>query len=976
MTSLGRNLALARWLGLAAVAAFPPMAPSLSPALAGPASGDRSAPETPLSAAREESGVTNPPRSRHELPAGELRVSSELLAGRERQKVRLVVKLNSSVDRGALIIRLPERWLHVSSAGLTATRPARLEDTVGGRARLTRSGRHLELSFRRARAGDEASLEIPDLGIPAGEWPLPWRWRGRGGTAVDSGTVRVVLYAPSFEAAGPTNRWARLAAPGFVSNATASQPGDQNEPFIAVPPYDGDRLLVGVNPSDQSASTTPAFISSDAGQTWRQLNLSPQIDAPGKAVPEVGPYCCDPMFAADNLGNVWFGGLTFGSALGTDPNNPGRIIVNRIAAGSEGFRPFTVGLGLRPQLEPTCSPSRARTVDKPMMTIDNALSSPTYGRLYAVANDRCAGMDVIIWYCDTRPEGVVDATRCDEADNWSKPVAVTPARSSVNIQDVAVGPDGKVYVVWWDFSNANAIRGAVCDPAAADCGSHEGYGGVKDIAILNSLGGRPLPSGCEIAASPASKLNASPSVEVDTSDGPSRGRVYVSWNDLREGSGQTRCAGDSSSLTFDSFVASASGELPGASRPSAAVGTRLYTDAEIQQPPEADSEGRPAASGNSDEFFPWLTVDQGTGQAWADFYSTRDDGSRRTTHFYLRSIAPTAGGHSLGPLTRVSPTPADFSTQNANGTLHDYGDYTGLDAAEGSPFPVWISRRGDTDDGDAYVLVPDAPSLQLVHRVAGVAEDSGADGDGLIEPGEPIVIFERIANPSRVGATNVRGALVAPPKSTATQPTSPYPDIAAGAEGVNSIAFRARLADDLRCGAPVDFRVDLRTDQGPESVVFLVPACSATSAAAPGTAGAEAPRGASPPPERAAGGRFLISRRSVRLTPGGVARVQVACRQPTPCRGTLRLRIARRLRQGGRVERSVLGRRTFAVSPRRRTIVSVQLSRASRRLLDRPRAARVLAIATLRLEAGASVQRRSTATASFRLRRSRASGRP
>ena len=55
------------------------------------------------------------------------------------------------------------------------------------------------------------------------------------------------------------------------------------------------------------------------------------------------------------------------------------------------------------------------------------------------------------------------------------------------------------------------------------------------------------------------------------------------------------------------------------------MATRLLTD------------GEGGGQANSDDWFAWLAVDQTTGLAWADFYSTRDDATRRTTHFYVRA---------------------------------------------------------------------------------------------------------------------------------------------------------------------------------------------------------------------------------------------------------------------------------------------------------------------------------------------------
>lgn len=1016
--SVRRSGRILRRLGAGVVLAGAALAALTGPAFAGPAA----VAETPFEQAREEGGATNPPRTRYDLPYGELRVTSELLAAVYDQKIRLSVTLDRSVDRGSLLVTLPARWLAIPPSGLPTTRPPRLRRSADGRAALGRSGRTVELSLDGARAGQTAAFEVADLGIPAGDYRLPVSWRGADGRTEPVADVRISLYAPVREQSGAENPWAGLDAPRIESEATPMDTVEQSETFITVAPRDSDRILASANSISSTKPNEVAFLSGDAGKTWKTLTIPNAVDAPGKAMPEAGDYCCDPMSVGDDAGNIWFGGLS--SANGAA--NPSRMFVNRIAAGTDSFQPLTVGLPL-PEFGPNNSAQGAGQQDKNMMTLDNSPSSPTYGRLYVVWNDTGSGNQVIVSNCDTRQDGLPAVQRCDDADNWTKPAPVS-ARGSVIYADAAVGPDGKLYVTWWDFSSRNAIVGEVCDPTAASCATEAGFTPTQDIATLNDdlvpgvVGDEPLPFACPIPAQPGGRPGPASGVKTDVSNGPNRGRVYVVWGDLRPGRpGETRCQqlfvpgsppNTVTDVTWDSFVASADGKLPGEAKPSREVATRLYTDE--ANPPEKDNLGNEGARNpegvrDSDEWFAWLAVDQSTGQAYADFYSTRDDGTRRTTHFYFREVTPDAaapGGHRLGQLTRASSKASDYSTGTTACCVfgNDYGDYTGLDAAEGFAYPVWTRRDNMNDDGDVFTFVPEGPNLQLVHKAIFVTEDSGANGNGQIEPGEPILLFEQVTNPSTVGATNVRGTINSlTPRATITSAFSPYPDIAPGSDAVNTTAFRARLAADIPCGSSVDFRIDLATDQGPESVVAMVPVCgpatsppagggttvlppggggtsgdtsttgTSTGGSATTTGGPTTTTGGPPPSTRPAatrGRRFLISRRAFALTRGGVARVRVACRQLTPCRGTMRLTTHARVR--GRLRRVTLGRATFRVGPRRRGTVAVKLSRSSRRLLARITRTRVLAVANVRPEVGTSgPSRRSTSTATFRLVRPR-----
>src|SRR4051812_26767883 len=376
---------------------------------------------------------------------------------------------------------------------------------------------------------------------------------------------------------------------------------EQSEAFVAVAPNDPNRFAVGINGPQMEA-----YVTQDGGAGFVGKVMPTATDAPGTNVLETSKVCCDPTFAAGDGGDLWFGGLTDGGAAQS------RIVVNRIAAGSTGFQPLTVGL-----------PSNgAGTQDKPMMTIDNSATSPHHGRLYVVWDAPVgAGVQVVMSHCDTRP----DVTACDNADNWSAPAAVTPASGSFIYADAATAPDGRVYVTWWDYSNVNAIVGK----ASGDGGGT--FGATQTIAQLNkNAHGAPLPFGCPILVQPGGRVGPVPGVEVDGT-----GHVYVSWGDLRPGSGSTRCEIDArgnytpplaSHLSWDAFAASAAGHLPGGAGPSASVATRLHTD------------GTEGLAASSDDFFPWLSVDPGTGAVWAAFYSTGLDPTRRSAHFFAVGV--------------------------------------------------------------------------------------------------------------------------------------------------------------------------------------------------------------------------------------------------------------------------------------------------------------------------------------------------
>ncbi|MEA2217543.1 MAG: large repetitive protein [Solirubrobacteraceae bacterium] len=746
---------------------------------------------SPLERAREESSVKAAPSTRHELPAGVLRLSrSELLAA-SRARLQLSVTLDRDVASGTLTLTLPRVW--AGRSGVSGLRYAKLPATgrgAGARATARRDARTVTLAFDHARKGDVASFELTDAGIPAGTYRLPYRWRERGGASA-RGSAGVVLYAPSREGEGaePVD-WLRLANPGIERNAT-NDATTESETFLTVVPGNRKRFLVGAN----GGGGYNAWVTNDGGQTFAKASMPTTTDVAAAAGPETSDLCCDPMSAADASGNLWYGGLS----LPNGAANPSRIVVDRIAPGATTFQPATVGLAHR----------TSGTQDKPMMTIDNSPSSPRFGRLYVVWDEPNGGVNIVISQCDTRPGGVPNAANCDNADNWTAPVSVTPSTGSYIYADVAASPDGTVNVVWWDYSATNAIRGDTCGPAA-NCASAAAWGTPQTIATLDATGGTPIPFACPILAQPGGRASTSPQVDVDRSGGANNGRVYVTWSDLRTGSGTTKCAStpNLTHLTWDNFVASAAGGLPGGASPSPAVATRLLTD------------GEGVGQANSDDWFAWLAVDQTNGQAWADFYSTRDDATRKTANFYARSVTPAGGGHTLGALTRVSGAASDYSANPCCGFGNDYGDYTGIDATQGIALPVWSDKR-DAGDGEAFTFVTIDPSL-VADTVT--VDDSAADGDGVLEPGEQFAFTQRLRNNGSAPATGVSSTLSeALPELALSQTSSAYADIAVGATQPSVTPYAGTLAAEATCGEPQAMTLQVNTAQGAFAVPVSVP---------------------------------------------------------------------------------------------------------------------------------------------------------
>lgn len=763
---------------------------------------------------RDRAGIERPWPTQFDLPAGGLEVTpAELVAGAGEQTLRFAVALDRPSPGEELRVTLPPSWTEAGPSGLRAIGAPSLRGTRG---RLRRDGADVVLAVEPGQRG--AEFELRDVGVAAGTYRIPWSWEGTSGR---SGHATVTFYAPEREGGAFVyedryrGEWARLSVPGIEGNVTADST-NESETHAAVVPGDSDRLAVSIN-----GGAFSVWISENAGQTFTKRVMPTKLDLPGSALEGNLPVCCDPMFAADHLGNIWLGALS----VRMQPPQDGRIVVNRIAAGTTILQTRSTALPRRVQ-------GSSALQDKPLMTIDDSPSSPTFGRLYVVWSESRDSNTQVLSACDTRVAGLPVPARCDIADNWSAPAAISVPGSNIGT-DVAVDRGGRVHVVWWDFSApVNAIVGKTCAPPA-DCRNESSWSGAQHVvATLDATTGQPVPFNCPILAQPGGRSSPLASISVDRSGGPQDGRVYVAWSDLT-GAGTTRCAEDpqgggtqpaSTHRRWDGWIATAVDQLPGPGT-SAAVGLPVIEAGE-----------------NADDWFPTVATDDITGQTWVSLYSTKDDAARKKTHHYVRAVGVNASALALGATTQVSSAQSDYSDQECCTFGNDYGDYQSLEATEGIAYPVW-SQRLPGQDGEAVIFRGLNPSLQLVQAGA-VAVEAGGDGDGVVEAGEPADVTPSVRNTSTVAATGVTATLDATAAGASVVPAvAGFPDIAPNATAAAATPFRVTMPASAASCRVVDFRLTLTVaGPGTERVPVLVgtqcPVTATTGDAVPQSFGA------------------------------------------------------------------------------------------------------------------------------------------
>jgi hypothetical protein len=555
-----------------------------------------------------------------------------------------------------------------------------------------------------ADAGADLVLDVS--GLPAGTYRLPL---SRGGRPIGAATFR--LYTPQREGAQEGDRAAGpFGAVGRIAINTSNDATEENETFVAVDPADPARIITSANDIKPHGFGGVSVTSNGADPTpvWAHPAFPTSFDTGAGIETEIPGG--DPILAANDQGDLWAGGL---SACDVHtPTSRSHIFVHRVAPNT---KTFVTGPNVAlPTLHkgPTCATDSEYRQDKPQMTIDNWPASPTYGRLYVTWDEPdTAGVDVVVSYCDTNL-GPTTPANCDSAGAWKGPYKVSDSSGggSYISSDPAVGPDGTVYVAWWDYSGANAIAIDKCIPAASAGKACTAWGTDRIVASLSSHLGRTVPFACPTMAQPGGRAAPVPSVATD-----SAGRIYVAWGDLGT-TGTQRCGFDSRGAmtlpdanqdAFNAYVASADTydrltANPVTGSASGVRGTNVLADP-------------------GDHWFPWVAVERDSGQAYVALYSTRAEPTRQTANYYVRAVVPdrtdlTDTRVQYGLFTKVSDIASDYSDQTCGVFGNDYGDYSGLAAStDGSSpfaFPVWDRRlRGGT--GEVYINTltpkPDTP---------------------------------------------------------------------------------------------------------------------------------------------------------------------------------------------------------------------------------------------------------------------------
>lgn len=419
-----------------------------------------------------------------------------------------------------------------------------------------------------------------------------------------------------------TTSAALLSEPPNVNASNLN--GNESEVSISVNPTNRDnQVICGHAPNFATMNT---FFTTDGGQTWTAVPLGNAQDG------RTSNFRFDPTVAFAGDGNVYV-------SYGLDDADGNRyLLVARSTDGGQSYTRFTT------------------------VAVDNSLDKWIIG---TGPDASTAGQfNVYLAYRITQSGNVVTrlASSYDQGATFPTDVLVSDAGSLNTFGMPAVGPNGEVYVVWDDQSNASTSSAIRMD-VSLDNGNT--FGTDRLVGTTNVTRGNT--NRYDILAQPDRGILAVPSIAVDRSGGPNNGRIYVAYTIVGGGGFHDT---DVVVRYSDNQGVNWSGEM------------LVNTD-----------------GGTNSQFLPWLDVDQVTGQVVVVWYDARNDVNNQQVEAFVGYSND--GGNSFTNVL-VSDNPSDQSTNNPNRTTNNFLEYIGIASLNGVAFPVWADNSLDFSDLDFF----------------------------------------------------------------------------------------------------------------------------------------------------------------------------------------------------------------------------------------------------------------------------------
>jgi hypothetical protein len=284
-------------------------------------------------------------------------------------------------------------------------------------------------------------------------------------------------------------------------------------------------------------------------------------------------------------------------------------------------------------------------LDKNHLMVDKVVGSPFEHRLYDVwTSFSGANIDEIEFNYSTN-----FGTNWATTMNISSGVNALGHNQGVNVQ---TGPNGEVYACWAIY-DANWTDGE--DGIGFNVSTNGGatWGTAIRVYSVVNFGIRGYLKPTQI------RVSSFPSMAVDRSGGPNNGNIYITWPQR----GVTPAGSDPDIV----MVKSTNG------------GTTWSSPVRVNDDP---------INNGKDQYYPWMTVDQSTGQLVFVFYDSRETTNDSSGVWGARSL----DGGSTFENFRISDE--NFKPKPIGGLAGGYqGDYIGIAALDDIAYPYWMDDR-------------------------------------------------------------------------------------------------------------------------------------------------------------------------------------------------------------------------------------------------------------------------------------------
>jgi hypothetical protein len=411
--------------------------------------------------------------------------------------------------------------------------------------------------------------------------------------------------------------------------------GNESEVSIDVNPTNrNNQVIVGHAPDFQTMNT---FFTLDGGQTWTPVPLGDAEDG------LTSTFRFDPTVAFDDNGNLYVG---YGVRTTAGGGNTQRTVV--VCRSTDGGQTYPQCTQLATNIDVGGAPGN----DKWHLATGRDPFNPNQQNVYMAWTQNVqeqAGVDQRIVVSGSTNGGATFSIPLIIADD-----AIAGVDSAL-FADPAVGPNGELYVAWHDLNSGQVLVDVSLDGGAIF--------GTDNLVTTSGTGFKT-----SIPPAPDRGVFVGPTVDVDRSEGPFNGRLYVTYTDLGPG-------GLPDTNVFVRF--------------SDDMGTNWSARTLVNDD-----------GGTKSQFLPWLDVDQRTGLVNVVWYDARNDSNNQQVEVF--TAVSTNGGISFKTNILVSDGQSDQSTSNPNRTSNNYLEYIGTAILNCVAFPVWSDNSLDPADLDFF----------------------------------------------------------------------------------------------------------------------------------------------------------------------------------------------------------------------------------------------------------------------------------